>query len=493
MVPESRVEPRAAAALPPGEGVAFPGGSTTPTGRGILADAARAADAGLAARIEQSAAWRRDYARFVREVTAVSARSPNAARAVAQAGLRSMRSRMIVDRDGAQLPLADALATARPGALGSRTLTGAAARETELRIPYRDRELHGDALRAQLERWMAAGILEPSAAEAVRRVMDHPEWLSLPGRRVAVIGAGAEMGPLEPLARWGARLLAVDVPDDAVQRHIAAVAARGAGPVTVPTMSDGRAGADLVAAFPEVRGWLDAAAGDEPLALGMYAYADGGLHVRLTAAFDALATGIVGPRPDTALAFLATPTDAFAVPGDAVADARAGSSRRRARRLAEAPLRLLSRGRLAAPPYGEGDAIADVLVAQQGPNYALAKRLQRWRGMLAAADGRLVSFNVAPATWTRSVTRNRVLAAAYHGAHRFGIEIFAPETARTLMAALLVHDLHREPRPPSHPEALFADGAVHGGLWRRPYDPRSMLPLAALLGAPAVLRPRSKR
>jgi hypothetical protein len=401
-----------------------------------------------------------------------------------------MRSRMVVERDDRELALADALATARPGALGNRTLNGTATPEARLRIPYRGAELQGEALEAQLGRWAAAGILEPSAAAALREVMEHPEWLALPGRSVALIGAGAEMGPLEPLTRWGARVLAVDVPDEAVQRRIAELAAGGAGSVEVPTAADGRPGVDVVAAFPEVRGWLEGVAGEEPLVLGMHAYADGGLHVRLTAAFDAVATSLLEQRPDTALAFLATPTDAFAVPAEAVEQARAASRRRRGRRLAETPIRLLSRGRLAAPPYASDDPIADVLVVQQGPNYALAKRLQRWRGMLAAADGRPVSFNVAPATWTRSVTRNRVLAAAYHGAHRFGIEIFAPETARTVMAALLVHDLQRPPRPPDHPEALFADGAVHGGLWRRPYDPRSMLPLAAVLGAPAALRRR---
>ncbi|WP_284284871.1 hypothetical protein [Arsenicicoccus piscis] len=50
-------------------------------------------------------------------------------------------------------------------------------------------------------------------------------------------------------------------------------------------------------------------------------------------------------------------------------------------------------------------------------------------------------MNVAPPTRTRSVTKNRALAAAYAGAHWFGIEVFEPATSNTLMAALLVHDL----------------------------------------------------
>ena len=58
-----------------------------------------------------------------------------------------------------------------------------------------------------------------------------------------------------------------------------------------------------------------------------------------------------------------------------------------------------------------------------------------------APTAALVSLKVAPPTRTRSVVKNRALAAAYAGAHRFGIEVFEPGTANTLMAALLVHDL----------------------------------------------------
>ncbi len=98
-----------------------------------------------------------------------------------------------------------------------------------------------------------------------------------------------------------------------------------------------------------------------------------------------------------------------------------------------------------------------------------------------------VSANVAPATRTRSVTKNRVLAAAYAGAHRFGVEVFAPETSRALMAALLVHDLRRPPAPLAHPDDLFVESAAHGGFWRVPYAPRSVLTLAAAAGAPGML------
>jgi hypothetical protein len=81
-----------------------------------------------------------------------------------------------------------------------------------------------------------------------------------------------------------------------------------------------------------------------------------------------------------------------------------------------------------------------------------------------------------------------VLAAAYAGAPRFGIEIFQSATSAVLMAALLVHDL-RDPKATAdpgvsleHPYDLFIDDAAHGGLLRMAHEPRSILPLAVLLG-----------
>jgi hypothetical protein len=47
---------------------------------------------------------------------------------------------------------------------------------------------------------------------------------------------------------------------------------------------------------------------------------------------------------------------------------------------------------------------------------------------------------------------------------------------------MLVHDLHQQSDLERHPETLFSDGAVHGGLWRSAYEPRSVLGLAAAAG-----------
>jgi hypothetical protein len=86
------------------------------------------------------------------------------------------------------------------------------------------------------------------------------------------------------------------------------------------------------------------------------------------------------------------------------------------------------------------------------------------------------------------VVKNKALAAAYAGAHRFGIEVFDADTTRTSTSALIVRDL-KDPTSVADPAVsgsipidLFADAANHGGLWRTPYDPRSVLGVAAVFG-----------
>jgi hypothetical protein len=291
-------------------------------------------------------------------------------------------------------------------------------------------------------------------------------------------------------------VVGVDLPRPELWRRVLEVASSSAGTLHLPVPAGAtwsgadlarHAGADLLHGLPAVTDWV--AALDGPLVLGNYVYADGATNVRVSTAVDALSVELLARRRDVALAFLATPTDVFAVPSDAVAQStRAYRSPSATMRLARPALRALSGGRLLRRNYAPGSdpGLNDSLVPQQGPNYALAKRLQRWRATVARRQGVSVSLNVAPPTRTRSVVKNRALASAYAGAHRFGIEVFEPATSNTLMAALLVHDLRTQPEPGLVPWQEEAAGAVHGGLWRTPYDPRSALGLAVVLGMGAA-------
>lgn len=465
--------------------------STTAFGRGVVADALRATDPVGARAAESEAAWRTRYLTHLRRLVEAGLPKPDDARSIAAAGLSSVHERLHYARDGGETPLV-ALFDEADAMFGVRTETrrGTGEPERELSLPYRGDRLRGDALRRRLDAWEREGILEPGCTRAVHAVLDHPDWLELSDQRVVVLGAGAEMGPLQSLLRWGGDIVALDLPRPGLWKGLLERTRELAGTLHVPVTGDAagdnlaeQAGLDLVHDLPSALGWLGSM--DGPLVLGNYVYADGSANVQVCAAADALSARLVEQQPQTRLAFLATPTDVFAVPAEAVAQSvRAYAARPKRTAALRGPLRLVSGGKLLARQYlpGADPGVHDAMVAQQGPNYSLAKRLQRWRATTARAAGTGVSLNVAPPTRTRSVLKNRALAAAYAGAHRFDIEVFEPATSNTLMAAMLVHDL-REPVPAQeHPWQDEAAQAAHGGLWRAPYDTRSALGLAMLLG-----------
>jgi hypothetical protein len=476
-------------------GVAFPVAadgrrSTSALGRAVVADALSQVDPAAARAAEQEANWRTGYPAHFRGLVEAALASRQAAVSVARDGLASLHQRMrVIGRDGEEAELAALVTAPAGGGPATVTVNGTGTGQRELSVPYRGEHLRGSALLARLDAWVTAGIIEPSCAEAMRTVAAHPDWLALPGRTVVVLGAGAEVGPLPVLLSWGARVIGVDLPRPVIWERVLAEARRSAGTLLVPaTAGDAdlaqRAGLDLTDDIPAVADWL--AAVDGPLVLGNYVYADGAANVLLASAVDVLTVRLRAARADVALAFLATPTDVFAVPADAVAQAaRAYAARPAWAKFGRWPLRTLSGGRLLRPAYppGADPGICDSLIPQQGPNYALAKRVHRWRATVTRDLGALVSMNVAPPTRTRSVLKNRALAAAYVGAPRFGVEVFEPATTKTLMAALLVHDLHTDGGPVQpHPWQDEAHAAAHGGLWRSAYAPRSALTIAALMG-----------
>ncbi|QKE82970.1 hypothetical protein [Arthrobacter sp. NEB 688] len=461
--------------------------STSATGRGVVADALRPVDPVGAGAAERETNWRSGYLTHFRRLVEAGLPSYADARSVAEAGLASVHDRMRWSPEGAEeQPLSAAVTDG--SAPGVEVRAGEGRADTALTIPYRGRRLAGDDLRRQLDAWVDADVVEPSLRDAVTAVLENPEWLRLDGRTVVVLGAAAEMGPLRSLLRWGATVAALDLPRPELWTRLLDDTRGLAGTLLVPARAGGgdlahRAGVDLLHDLPDATAWVGGLEGR--LVLGNYVYADGATNVRVSTAVDALTHAVLARRSDTALSFLATPTDVFAVPGEAVAASVEAYATRRTSKVLRVPLRTLSGGRLLRRSYvpGTEPGINDSVVLQQGPNYLLAKRIQRWRATAARSAGTTVSFKVAPPTRTRSVVKNRALAAAYSGAHRFGVEVFEPGTANTLMAALLVHDLVQGSPAHDHPWQDEAYAAVHGGLWRTAYDPRSALGLAALLGA----------
>lgn len=455
--------------------------------------------------ISVSKKWRADYVGLCRDVTVAAAPSHEAARNIAAAGLAAARSTLVFERGGDALPLSEATEVPATFGFETETLVGESEPATELAVPYRGEMLSGDALRRRLADWVYRGIIEPSASSAISTVIDNPDWLRLEGHRVVVVGAGAQTSPLPVLTSWGVEVVATDLPSQRVWNRIAKWARRGASKVHVPVrpgtsgeLAD-RAGSNISEEAPEFADWL-AQFADKELAVGFYVYADGALHVQATMATDLVMQRLRAAGIEPIPAFAGTPTECFLVSEDVVRDS---DERRRSRfaRTVEVPIRRLSMQKLYAPAYTEtllseeGDvmAVADAIVDKQGPNYLLAKRLQRWSAIDAWHQGKSASFNVAPPTWTVSVTKNKLLAAGYYGARRAGLEVFEPNTMSAIMTALLVYDLNVERPVGMHPELEITRNGVHGGYWRVPHDIRTTLLFSGVVGLPEAFLPSRQR
>jgi hypothetical protein len=480
--------------------------STATVGQRILAAALGGLDAQAAQAVIAERDWRHRYPQHLRRLVECQVSAPQAVVASSRAGLQAAWSELPFVDPSTQQPraLADAMADAGSAELQTCSLSGQGdSAPARWEVPYRGRRLHGDALLRQIDRWQNSGIAEPGHCDALRRLVANPEWFDLSDRRIVLLGAGSEAGPLAWLARWRATLLAVDLPRPALWKRIAATVQAGnasllAAAATATAADDiGHAGADILEQTPALARWLRErlGSGGPPLDIGCIAYLDGEKHVRVALAMDAIAEACCAADARTSLAFMATPTDVFAVP-EAMARAVMAQWQQRGllKRAGQAGLRAGSGSRSFFSPHieslieaGDGSrwGVVDAIVVEQGPNYALAKRLQQWRAHDARARGHRVVQNVAPSTTTASVVSNPVLAAGFRGAKAFDVEVFEPATTTALMAGLWVHDLrHGAPglAAGEHPLAPLAASANHGGLWRAPYLPRSVLPLAALLG-----------
>lgn len=486
-------------------GVQFPAvdgrRSTTHVSRDVISHAVAEADPELAAQVATEEAWHVEYAQHLRVLTARAAERGANASSIARRGLDRLHEQfVVVDADGAERPLDEAVAGDPRTRLETRTVEGSQPLAEELVVPYRGRELRGQQIVDQAASWAQDGVVEPSFVDAMARVVARPEWLDLRGRTFALLGAGAEMGPTELLLRYGAEVIAVDIPVGRVWDRLEGFARAGAGTLHAPVRPDGTDGCDLIGEPAAVRAWLSSF--DRPMTIGNYAYADGADFVRVAMGADAVIVSLQRERDDVSLAYLATPTDVFAVPFAAVEHARRRQEEAGALGMFGKGLHALTAGRAFVPNHretitaedGRELGIADCLILQQGPNYALAKRLQRWRALVARQDGHFSSVHVAPATKTRSVTKNRILAAAYRGAHVVDVEPFEPATSRAIMTALLVHDLHHDGASAvptdgagEQVEHDLTESAAHSGLWRVAWEPRSALGIAVAVGAPALL------
>lgn len=482
--------------------------STTYANKAALAAATGALRPEEAAKITAERSWRKKYGKYLLKHVSVCLEMQDGASKAAAAGLNWLHQNFEFVRDGKTMPLAEAM-TAFKSTFKTGTIKGEkpkSAAGASLKIPYKGKMLEGEALQRQVERWVAYGTIEPSAGEAILAVMRNSEWRDLSGKHFVLLGASSAMGPLKLLLELGASVVAIDIDRPRVWSGLLKLARASSGTLTFPLSADqsslktdadlaAAAGCNLLTQTPEILDWLKSVHPRELLVVGAYAYLDGELHVRVSLAMDAIIKGLVedSTRPSVTPAYLCTPTDIHVITKEAHDAAVRNFSAFSGLFPALLKLTPLSWGGVLRKNFGKdltvkgpsgstvaGDTyyLVDGLVNRQGPNYALAKRIQHWRAVTSRVQHKCtVSSNIAPSTATASVTSNRLFAMAYGGMHWFKpIEVFQQETSNAVMGALLLRDCN-DPKakgaspsvPLSTPLEIFTYGSFHGGVWRMGY------------------------
>lgn len=470
--------------------------STMATSQRIFSHSLTATHKTFANAILHEPNWRKEYGRYIADITRIATQSVEHSESIAQAGLAACYEQFQFHRDGQAFGLKAAMEKFNRPLLHTACIEGQAPLQHSLDVAHKGRVLNKDSLRAQISRWMQKGIIDSSHAHDLYALLAKPEVQDLSAHYFVLLGATSEIGPLSCLLQLGANVIAVSRHNPISWQRLIRLARQSSGRLFVPCLSDPRdltdtqianlAGADLLLQAPEIANWINRF--EQPLVVGNYGYLDGADHVRITMAMDAIIDQLVRQRSDISLAYLLTPTDVYAVSSSIVEVAAKRTSLLTLGGNIKLLLNKMSFGQLFAKmlhssvidEQGRQFGVMDNLVHQQGPNYVLAKRIQRWRAIDSVKKGLTVSCNVAPASNTQSVMSNVFFAAASKGSESFGIEVFAPQTVNVLMTMQLIHDIKLGQQ--SRGEALFIHGANHGGAWSIGYNMRSLLLLSLMVG-----------
>eukprot|EP00565_Helicotheca_tamesis_P005700 CAMPEP_0185725514 /NCGR_PEP_ID=MMETSP1171-20130828/1749_1 /TAXON_ID=374046 /ORGANISM="Helicotheca tamensis, Strain CCMP826" /LENGTH=756 /DNA_ID=CAMNT_0028393659 /DNA_START=70 /DNA_END=2340 /DNA_ORIENTATION=+ len=490
---------------PPPRGVVFPvtdtkGGesirSSTPTAKAIVAAAVGAVSSEKAEKIMNERNWRFGYVKHWIGMVDEQCKSPDAALAVAKAGLsKAYEIFQFVRPDGSSVSFEEAMTAKNTEKFSTGFIKGdAAPGKKVLEVPYKGKMLAGQELKDQVKKWVDYGTIEPSAGEAITKCVDNPGWLDLSDKYFVLLGAGSAMGPFEVLMTLGANIIAIDLDRPGIWQRLITRAKNSSGSITFPMNVEqnlckdddalyAASGCNLFTQTPLIRDWLLDLYPGKSFTVGSYAYLNGALHVQVSLAMDAICRDLSNKRKGTSLAYLCTPTDLHLVPREAY-EASLDEYKNFSKKPYCILMSLLGRGKLLRknarkPIPGEGGDFYTVngISVAQGPNYALAKRMQHWRAVIARSEGCIVSSNIAPATSTVSVTQNRTFAWAYEGMPYFKpYEISAPSTSNAVMSAILMYDLNDtasagNPKVKlNNPNQLFQFGSFNGGAWRCAYE-----------------------
>lgn len=410
--------------------------SSSAVSRGMM-EAALAGIAPAAKVAKEIKNWRKDYGVLACELTRWD--DPARGADVAQRGLEFLHA---LPSNGSTLG-----ALSPTSAVKSESYGGVGT-VSEISIPYGTRKLTTEDFVRLLPDWRRANAITSHAADQL--VWAAFDGLDLSGRRIAVIGAGAELAPTRFLLSRGADVFGVIRPESARREALIADASTLPGTLHIPDVGD-------VARDPAaIAGWL---IDNEVEAILECLYAPGAKFLAAAIGADQVIR-MVSEARDILVGYIGSPLDAVVLPSRLAPGGEEWSRRAR------------GKGAMNA-------GVFDAVIPLQGPNYLAAKRIGRWRATDLRARGTRVSYHIAPLAQTHSVLDTEVLQAAYRGMGIFGISSFPANITASMMAMLFAGDLLDQR---TQGDDFLVSSALPSGFWATNRKPASVLDTSAMIG-----------
>mmetsp|Transcript_30313 Transcript_30313/g.55313 ORF Transcript_30313/g.55313 Transcript_30313/m.55313 type:complete len:563 (+) Transcript_30313:29-1717(+) len=474
--------------------------------KSVLERAFRLADADAAEAVVKEKAWEQSYNKHFVQMAQCLSRSQEAALQMAREGLAAAHelSRFCRHSETVSLDTAHELPSlcAKFGGftLLDQEIKGTGELESTTQVQFQRRFYEGDALEELLQHWASKGAIEADCIPAVAR----SSGVDLRGEQVLVMGAVAEVRPMETLLNRGATVIAVDKRGEPFMwGPICQVASESAGTMHAPITPSAVAGiqscggtkarvpeslgCSITEELPELLQYLNEAIDCErPLTICVLPAGTGQEMLRNSVGCDVLVENFVKKYEERqsrlpTVAYFSPATAAWALPEAFEADG-----------LAHLPAYAKLLGLESNLVQSEA-MIADCLLEAQGPEFAMAAQLMAWRALDLSARGCPISFHCSPAVrGPQFVQRRRELRNTLtgFGTGLFGqLQILNRRTASEVMSAMLVSDMRRsaEEQAVKSVQDLSRE-AFHSGFWRMRYRPQSLAPLAAKMGRVLHLR-----